>query len=200
MKEISEGLGPGIPKQPLMDSCVRAVNLGLGRHANQPKRADGVEMHLWDTRWGRASDKHSYTQTLRTHAALGAVSSWCVQLFRLCILCERVVFRAAGPLCASRCLLKQGEPKQNQTQVTKPGPLISVTALVPSTKAGSIGSSKWMVPHFMALSICHSLSSGWAFSAALRETLFTTTERFTMEASNFGRGVEDIRFLHSFHW
>lgn len=28
MKEISERLRPGIPIQPLMDSCVRAVNLG----------------------------------------------------------------------------------------------------------------------------------------------------------------------------
>lgn len=39
MKEISEGLRPGIPKQPLMDSCVRAVNLGPGRHASQPASA-----------------------------------------------------------------------------------------------------------------------------------------------------------------
>lgn len=46
MKEISEGLRPGIPKQPLMDSCVRAVNLGPGQRASQPERADGAEMHL----------------------------------------------------------------------------------------------------------------------------------------------------------
>lgn len=41
----------------------------------------------------------------------------------------------AGPLPppAPRCLLKQGEAKHQQTQVTKPAPLISVTALVPST-------------------------------------------------------------------
>lgn len=46
MKEISEGLRPGIPKQLLMDSCVRAVNLGPGSHASQPKQASGAEMHL----------------------------------------------------------------------------------------------------------------------------------------------------------
>lgn len=46
MKEISEGLRPGIPKQPLMDSCVRAVNLGPGRLAGQPKQASRAEMHL----------------------------------------------------------------------------------------------------------------------------------------------------------
>ena len=37
---------PGIPKQPFMDSCVRAVNLGPGPQAGQLKRADGAEMHL----------------------------------------------------------------------------------------------------------------------------------------------------------
>lgn len=39
MKEISERLGPGIPKQPLMDSCVRAVNLGPGRPATASRRS-----------------------------------------------------------------------------------------------------------------------------------------------------------------
>lgn len=99
----------------------------------------------------------------------------------------RAAFGRAGPLSASRCLLKQGEPKHNQTQVTKPGPLISVTALVPSTKGSSIGSSKWMVPHFMALSICHSLSSRWPLSAAVKMKLFTTTEHFTMGAPHFAQ-------------
>lgn len=36
----------GTPKQPLMDSCVRPVNLGPGRRAGQLKRAAGAEMHL----------------------------------------------------------------------------------------------------------------------------------------------------------
>lgn len=29
-RDFQRGLEPGIPKQPLMDSCVRAVNLGPG--------------------------------------------------------------------------------------------------------------------------------------------------------------------------
>lgn len=46
MKEISEGLRPGIPKQLLMDSCVRAVNLGPGQHASQQSTPAEREMHL----------------------------------------------------------------------------------------------------------------------------------------------------------
>lgn len=108
--------------------------------------------HLGKVRFGQ---KQLHTNTTNTCA----VCSLCMQLFRLCIFARELCFGEAGPLSESRCLLKQGEPKHNQTQVMKPGPLISVTALVPSTKGSSIGSSKWMVPHFTALSICHSLSS-----------------------------------------
>lgn len=178
MKEISEGLGPGIPKQPLMDSCVRAVNLGPGQHTSQPKRADGARctcktLGEGALRTETVTHKHCKHMCCMLHAAI-----WTVHL------CKSAVFGEAGPLSTSRCLLKQGEPKHNQTQVTKPGPLISVTALVPSTKGSSIGSIKWMVPHFMTLSICHSLSTLWPFSTAVKKKLFTTTEHFTIEASN----------------
>lgn len=154
-----------------------------------PARQSG-EMHLRDT------ETVTHTNTTQTR---DAVCPRCVQLFRH--LRKRVVFRNAGPLSASRCLLKQGEPKHNQTQVMKPGPLISVTALVPSTKGSSIGSSKWMVPHFTALSICHSLSSLWPFSAAVKIKLFTTTRHFTIEgASHFFFSFNTANILHSFHW
>lgn len=180
MKEISERLGPGIPKQPLMDSCVRAVNLGPGQHTSQPKRADGA----------RCTCKTLGEGALRTETVTHKhyKHMCCIFMVRAAIwtvhLCKSAVFREAGPLSMSRCLLKQGEPKHNQTQVTKPGPLISVTALVPSTKGSSIGSIKWMVPHFMTLSICHSLSMLWPFSTAVKKKLFKTTEHFMIEASN----------------
>ena len=71
MKEISEGLRPGIPKQPLMDSCVRAVNLWPGRHASQPERADGAEMHLRDALGGeRFAQKQLHANTTNTCAVL----------------------------------------------------------------------------------------------------------------------------------
>lgn len=134
--------------------------------------------------------RNSSTQTLQTHAL--CVHGACSYL--------DCAFVREGPLSASRCLLKQGEPKHNQTQVMKPGPLISVTALVPSTKGSSIGSSKWMVPHFTALSICHSLSSLRPFSAAVKIKLFTTNQHFTIEGLGLSHIFKMADILRSFYW
>lgn len=118
MKEISEGLRPGIPKQPLMGSCVRAVNLGPG-----PTRQPAVA--------GRRSGDAPVRQRGRV----------CFRQKHDCYMCrmigvQTVCFNQGSPTplpsSAFRCLLKQGEPKHQQTQVTTPGSLISVTALVPS--------------------------------------------------------------------
>lgn len=152
MKEISEGLGPGISKQPLMDSCVRAVNLGPGHNTSQPWRTGGARCTCKTLGEG-ALREDAVTHRHQTHVLRAHVRA---QPFGPSAGAKVPCLGKRGPFSVSRCLLKQGEPKHNQTQVTKSGPLISVTALVPSTKGSSIGSSKWMVPHFMTLSICHS--------------------------------------------
>lgn len=130
---------------------------------------------LWEE---SASDRNSYTQTLQTHVLC------CSHSYMGRAFVQKGLHLGKQGLSACRCLLKQGEPKHNQTQVREPGPLISVTALVPSMRGSSTGSRKWMVTHFMALSICHSLSSLWPFSATVKKKLFTRTEQYTIEVLN----------------
>lgn len=66
MKEISEGLRPGISKQPLMDSCVRAVNLGPGQSTSQPWRTDGARCTCKTLGEG-ALHKNTVTNRHQTH-------------------------------------------------------------------------------------------------------------------------------------
>lgn len=74
--------------------------------------------------------KYSDTNTtLQTHAPY--VHGVCIYLG---LICATGLCSGKRGLSVSRCLLKQGEPKHKQTQVMKPGPLISITALVPSAQ------------------------------------------------------------------